>query len=184
MIISSYSHTDNKYFYFRVTLNKDDKEYLLSSVVRIYQLKCIGATPLIFEYGNELCTENFEFQDRLFPRVYIKKGKICKGEFGIMLFMKKKRKNSLVVKIEFFENKKIVIRDAYIFNTSYETVSEDIISRDAHKYKYYFELESIIKKLIDLSSKTNLCDSCKYYPEYKKNGYCLHYHPDSKIPQY
>ena len=183
MIISSYAHTENGNLYFRITLNNEDKKYIRSQDVKIYQLKCIGATETIFNNVSEFETDNFEFQDRLFPNLYTKHDIIFKAEFGIMMMLKKKRKNSLVIKIDFIGKQKIKIRDAYIFNNTYGVAPESIIPSDANKYKYFAELETIIRRLFNLSSKTNLCASCKYFSEYKKNGYCLNYHPDSKIPQ-
>ncbi len=190
MIVSSYVNRHTKSLNFRVTLNNDDKNYLSSPVVKIYQLKCIGATNEIFEKKDCLNSENFSFNDRLFPQIYSKNGKIYKAEFGAIFTMNKKKKYYLRVKIEFFKDGKFKIKDSYLydsctsfFNLNIDESNKDVLPTDSYRYKFFSDLENILKELFKLSEKSELCSSCKYFDSYKKNGYCLQYHPDSKIPQ-
>lgn len=180
MIIAPYINEYNKCLYFRIKLNKKDIEFIKSAENELYQIKCIGATPKIFEIKETISSENLEFYDRLFPSIPPGERKRKKAEFGLMFTNKQKKSFSIVTKIEFYENKLIRLKDVYILDRKGELLKKFIEPRN--EIILALELEKIYKILFSLPKKLELCNTCKYFYEYQANGYCIKYHPDSRIP--
>ncbi|MDD5361408.1 MAG: hypothetical protein PHN88_04700 [Ignavibacteria bacterium] len=180
MIIVPYINKTNSSLYFRVKLNKLDLDIIRLPDNLFYQLKCIGATPAIFENKNIFTTENLEFNDRLFPSILPGERKRKKAVFGIMLTNRQKKSFDIIIKIEFLKNKIIRFKDIYILNRHGELLKKFIEPRD--EIILALELEKIYKVLFDLPKQLDACKTCKYFYEYQANGYCIKYHPESRIP--
>lgn len=177
MIISAYTQKVTKDINYRITLNSEDKTFLRSKDNYMYQLKCIGATGKIFEYSNTLNTKNLSFSDRIFPRLHTKAGKILKATFEILFSVEMTKKFLLNLKIDFYENDKIVIRDSSMRSID---ISRKFLYPNM-EYKIQYELEILINKALELPKKAMLCNNCPHFLKYKELGYCLNYHPDSRL---
>ena len=179
MIIIPYIQKEKNSLYFRLKMNKKDLDYIKLPENLFYQLKCIGATPEIFILKDKLKFDNLEFSDRLFPNVPAGEKKRDKTEFGLMLKVKQKRRY-LVLKIEFYKDSYFRFLDIFILN-QYGVLSEFTkIKRE--DYVLALELEKSFDELFLLPKQLNMCSNCKYFYEYQANGYCLKYHPDTRIP--
>lgn len=180
MIIAPYIQKDIKCLYYRIKLNKNDVEFMKNIENELYQLKCIGATPYIFELRDSISTENLLLNDRLFPSVPPGHRKRKKAEFGLILSYNLKKSLDIILRIEFFKNNNIRLKDIYLRNKIGELVTN--FDEQRNEYIIALELEKIYKILFSLPTKLELCKTCKYFYEYQANGYCLKYHPDTKIP--
>jgi hypothetical protein len=179
------------YLYFRIKLSNSDLEYIKTKENLFYQLKCIGATNLIFDIKNKFKISNFEFYDRIRPNIdfsITKKSipfipfsnkKRRKAEFGIMLINNLKKSLVIVLKIEFYEDN-IRFLDINILNR-WGTVIDKFIDK-RNEYLLALELEKIYQLLFSLPKQEDLCKTCSFYNEYQAKGYCIKYHPDSRIP--
>ena len=180
MVIIPYNNKKNKSLYFRIKLNKQDIDFINNQDNLFYQVKCIGATQKIFEFKDDFNTRNLEFDDRLFPSIPPGERKRNKAEFGLMLVNKQKRSFSTVIKIEFYKNKIIRFKDVYILDKIGGMLNKFIEPRN--EIILALELEKIYEILLSLPKQSELCKTCKYFYEYQANGYCIKYHPDSRIP--
>jgi hypothetical protein len=182
MLIKSYKIINTDYIYYRIVLCDSEKEYLKKITVQIYQLKCIGAIPPeIITRCTEISTENFLFADALRPNSRNKSDGSIKAELNVRFKHKEKTNYHIDIKIDFFKDNKVVIRDIYLFNAYVTSGIQKKYPFTGGEYKFLNELESIIKNIFEFPRKSKLCDNCVYYTEYQKRGYCLMWHPDTRL---
>jgi hypothetical protein len=169
------------YKYYRVILNDKDKKDLNSMSQQIYQLKCIGAIPCeIMSKGPSLSSDNFIFVESLRPNSRFKSDGSIKPEFAVIFKFNEKENYRFVIKIEFTIDLKIIIRDINLYNT-YTLFEKQKKYPLGGEYKLIYELETIFKNIFKLPKLSKLCSNCIHFPEYQRKGYCLKYHPDTKL---
>lgn len=181
----------SEHLYFRIKLSNSDNAYIKDIENLFYQLKCIGATKSIIDNKDIFKIGNIEFNDRIRPNadLYFSKKivpfipfsekKRGKAEFGILLRNNLKKSLVIVLKIEFFEDS-VRFLDVYLVNRWGVVIDKYIDKRN--EYILAFELEKIYNLLFSLPKQLELCKSCSFYDEYKANGFCIKYHPESGLP--
>lgn len=185
MVIKSYKYKDkidkSVTLYYRVVLNNEDKRKLYEAENFIFQLKCIATLSLIFDIGKELDTKNLEFKDRLFPSSVSKKLSYFNPEFGLLFSHKTKKNYIIAIQIDYKYDGKIKIRDMYIYNTYSPLKRQYLYPFPEPEYRFLAELDTLLQNIFELPKKVQLCKNCKFYPEYQQRGYCLKWHPDTRL---